>query len=629
MIFPAEWLGLSEREVQAWTAAAGYPVIPNQLSLPVSPENVRTHSQIGILESEDLIGRWKKFCLTDDNSRGNRNRSLTIIQQRRQELKKLESQICGEDHDIHYRDDAGNSLLHYACFFGKIEEALRLLERGAKPFANKKGITPLHWLSQFPINSMEAISSSLTEHGADVNAVSVGSGQSNLHPAEWFPPGTPLSWGVFAKRKDVVSLLLSQGADPRLPAFKSALEVAANYHEYEILELLLQAVVLSSPSADMKNSSLTLLEWAIESRSLTDRIVRHGERYKTAGARSIRLLIDKGIDVSVNASTALRYCITRYHSESNIDIMQCLLENGSADPAVLELEASLDDGLTPLHCAMANSGRTMFKTLIKYGADVNHAAGIRGYTCLHGCSRADADDAVYFAKVLLETDGLEKIDLEARDIDGWTPFMLACRFQRTELAKYLLSKGAHAYATDNDGYTLISSCLSKAAFASLQEIIPNLTEQDYICHPGMGVTALHHVAEWDEVTDTNSLVLLDEILRAAPHLVNKATILNGRTALFSAIRRGNVRMVKMLLENGADISIRDANGMTATELAAGMYHAFLETGQQARAVRLATICSEIHHSRAMQVEPHQSMSTVTWQADRIGIMTAQPGSKLG
>jgi ankyrin repeat protein len=166
------------------------------------------------------------------------------------------------------------------------------------------------------------------------------------------------------------------------------------------------------------------------------------------------------------------------------------------------------------------------------------------------------------------------VDLEARDVDGCTPFMSACR---VELAKYLLSKGADACAADHERYTIISSCLSEVAFSSLQEIMPDIAEHDYIRHPGMAATALHHVTEWDETTDPEALVLLSDILRVAPHLVNIVTILNGKTGLFSAIRRGNVQMLKLLLEYGADVSICDGDNITAVKFALGMYFACIET----------------------------------------------------
>jgi ankyrin repeat protein len=179
----------------------------------------------------------------------------------------------------------------------------------------------------------------------------------------------------------------------------------------------------------------------------------------------------------------------------------------------------------------------------------------------HAYTNAQERIPIYFAKTLLEIGGAKNVELKARDIDGCTPLMLARCFQCVGLAKYLLSKGPDAHATDNEGYTIISSCLSKAAFSSLQEIMPDIAEHDYIYHPGVGVTASHHVAEWE------ALILLSDILYFASHLVNMVTILNGRTGLFSAIRRGNMQMVKLLLKPGADISIRDGDNITAVELA--------------------------------------------------------------
>jgi hypothetical protein len=73
-------------------------------------------------------------------------------------------------------------------------------------------------------------------------------------------------------------------------------------------------------------------------------------------------------------SSALRYSVTRYHSESDLDIAQCLLENGSSPPVALELVSPTDE-LTLVHYAMSVSGRAMSRTLIEHGADANHAAG--------------------------------------------------------------------------------------------------------------------------------------------------------------------------------------------------------------------------------------------------------------
>ncbi|KAH0541257.1 hypothetical protein FGG08_004262 [Glutinoglossum americanum] len=519
----------------------------------------------------------------------------------REQMDKVENRIDAKNSDnspdINYQDGDGDSLLHYACFFGFAEATTHLLGRGAKPFANNEGITPLHWLSQFPHDSIEAILGMLLKCGADLDAASAGTGICSLHPANWLPPGTPLSWAVAARRKDIVTLLLSHQADPLLPAYKSALAIAANYHENEILELLLDHLTTTARSATSDSQELSLLGMAIKSIPLTDRIIRHGEAYKTAAALTIGLLVSRGYDVAAQVihgatSSGLRYSILNDHSESNMDIMQCLLENGGSAPEVLELEDPTDF-LPPIHCAMSNAARHLFRILMEHGADVNHAAGVRKYTCLHACSRSDPDDSLYFARELLEGHALAVVpELEAGDIDGATPFMLACRFQRVELAKYLLSKGANPYATDNEGYTVTSYCLSKSSFTSLCEILPDLADHNFICHPGMGVTALHHLTEWDEVTEPDALILLNEIFsHCAPDLVNMPTLLNGRTALFSAVRRGNVKMAKLLLEHGADFGgIRDKDGITAGELALAMYLGYNEAGMKDKEERLGAVC---------------------------------------
>ena len=600
--FRAETFGLSEAETLVWTMASGYPhlldfeVCNSQiLAWPLmsdlskgSPSDPNTSS----ITCNYLLESCKKNRLPRINSQDKGNKSIALIQIPSRGMEDVKSKITTEEVNMKFEGADGNSLLHYACLFGHTEMTLRLLNQGAKLFANKKGVTPLHWLSHFPSDSIEIVLTALLEKGANINAVSVGAGRSGLHPSEWFPPGTTLSWAVAAKRKDVISLLLSCHADSHLPSFKSALVLAANYRESDILELLLKDAPVAVQRTAEDGPASTLLEWAIESRPLEDRIVRHGKGYKTAADLTISILVQRRFGISDTVSSALRYSTTRVHSESNLDIIQSMLENSSAAPAVLELKDPVD-GLMPIHCALAASG-AMCRMLAQYGVGMNHAVGIRKYTWLHGCSRMDPDDAKYFARVLLEMYVAKKVNLEARDIDGYTPFMLTCRSQRIQLAKYLLSKGADPCATDNDGYTAVSSCLSKVAFSSLQEILASEDEQDFICHPGMGVTALHLVTEWDEVTDPEALIILGDILRAAPHLINKTTIVNGRTGLISAVRRGNMQMVKLLLDNGADLDVRDNNSMTAAELVWGMHLAYSESGQESKAARMGAIYTQLH-----------------------------------
>lgn len=61
-------------------------------------------------------------------------------------------------------------------------------------------------------------------------------------------------------------------------------------------------------------------------------------------------------------------------------------------------------------------------------------------------------------------------------------------------------------------------------------------------------------------------------------------------------------MVRLLLEHGVDVSIRDSDNITAVELAWGMYLACIETGQESKAVCVAAICTQLRHFMAAQTD---------------------------
>lgn len=100
------------------------------------------------------------------------------------------------------RDAAGRSKLQKACYKGKYEEVLRLIEEGAdvndKDFA---GTRPIH---EAALKGFTDIVELLLEHGANVNA---RSGVEELD--------TPLIDAVSNGHLDTIAMLLKHGADPR------------------------------------------------------------------------------------------------------------------------------------------------------------------------------------------------------------------------------------------------------------------------------------------------------------------------------------------------------------------------------------------------------------------------------
>jgi ankyrin repeat protein len=84
------------------------------------------------------------------------------------DLEKIEVMIKSRLVDVGAKDDYGQTPLHYASEFDKIEIAKLLLEAGADLEAkDKDGLTPLHLASQW--NHIQ-IAKLLIERGADVEA---------------------------------------------------------------------------------------------------------------------------------------------------------------------------------------------------------------------------------------------------------------------------------------------------------------------------------------------------------------------------------------------------------------------------------------------------------------------------
>ena len=114
-----------------------------------------------------------------------------------------------------------------------------------------------------------------------------------------------------------------------------------------------------------------------------------------------------------------------------------------------------------------------------------------------------------------------------------TPFILACRFQTVELAKYLLEKAANLYAIDNNGFAVSGHCPTKGLLWNLLEkSFPNAADFEYICPPETAVT------EWDEKPDTEALPFFISYTAVSPtshRQPNQHPRPNG--GLHSAVRR--------------------------------------------------------------------------------------------
>ena len=170
--------------------------------------------------------------------------------------------------------------------------------------------------------------------------------------------------------------------------------------------------------------------------------------------------------------------------------------------------------------------------------------------------------AMDLVKLLVEEYGA---DVNAADVDGKTPFLLAISERRLELARYLVARGADPEARRHDGATalhiacyptedkndidavtfLLKECNADPTTAMLDGATPLRAAMDGECQPGDAV--------------------IDLLLECGADV--DASTKDGATPLWIACRNGYLDTVVRLLAHGADVTKATNDGITPLVIA--------------------------------------------------------------
>ena len=150
----------------------------------------------------------------------------------------------------------------------------------------------------------------------------------------------------------------------------------------------------------------------------------------------------------------------------------------------------------------------------------------------------------------------EGVDLELKDLNGYTPLMHAVKQQNTELVKLLAEYGANVDTSDG----LEDTPLVWASSMKNEAIVKVLLEHG--ADPDKGnFTPLMWAAYY------GNLPLVKIFLESRANLNSRTN--EGWTALMWAAERGNLQVIWELLKRGASVNMQNNNGQTALMLAAG------------------------------------------------------------
>lgn len=136
-------------------------------------------------------------------------------------------------------------------------------------------------------------------------------------------------------------------------------------------------------------------------------------------------------------------------------------------------------------------------------------------------------------------------ELEQADGEGLTPLHLAASIRSAKICRLLVSKGANLDARTKAGKTALHIAVINGQYKIVDLLLDNGAEPHLMDSDGN--TAVHCVPE-------ERYRILRLLLDKGGNIDAKNS--DGCTALFTAVSRGEAGLVKLLLENGAEISAK-------------------------------------------------------------------------
>jgi ankyrin repeat protein len=313
-----------------------------------------------------------------------------------------------------------------------------------------------------------------------------------------------------------------------------------------------------------------------------------------------RLLLAAG----ANANAANRYGVTPLTlaaSSGNAALAEALLKAGA------DTKVTVGEGETILMTAARAGNVGTIKALVAHGADVNAAEQWQGQTALVYAATQNHADAV---KVLVELGANVNVRSKrlvfpdfvfktagmiyaVQPVGEWTPLMYAARDGAVAAVRALADGGADMNLVDPEGTTALTLAIVNGHFDTAVALLekganPNIADKS-------GMTALYAAVDmhtiqtvWgrpmpllEDATDPVEMVQALLAHKADPNVQLKrpiigrhtrntgdASLSEGTTALARAAKSGDAKLMKVLLEGGANPHLTQADLTTVAMIAA-------------------------------------------------------------
>jgi len=473
-------------------------------------------------------------------------------------LKYLLEELKINIEDIEYNPETkkadGWNALQWAASKGHFRIVEYLLDNGADVnVKDKHGITPFFYACKNE-NSFE-IAKYLLEKGANINATDADS-------------ASVLMWTAYKGDLQLIKYLIKNGANYKYKAgviytnekrtnyYGNLIGIAAGENKLELLKFFVEDLNIDIEDIEYnpetkKADGWNALQWAASK----------------GHTKIAEYLLNNGADINANpgssGSTALMYAV----SSKKTDIINLLIENGA------DIKKRNNDGWSILHyAAMYYSYRKdILELLLKKDLDINAQAtggGAEGWTPLMFAAingKMSAFETLLDAGADINIKNTEgKTVWEISNSRGATVLHYAARDGKLEIVKLLIKKGANinAQATSGSikGWTPIMLAIYNKQISIFETLLD--ASADINLKNGKGKSALEILINKENITILHYTCKNEHNLKFIKLLIEKGADVNvkdkdGKTPLFYACKNKNgFEIAKLLIEKGADINIK-------------------------------------------------------------------------
>lgn len=442
--------------------------------------------------------------------------------------------------------------LYYACSLGMVDLVEALLQQGSG--CNVLGGRYSSPLIVAIVRNRESTVELLLKHGADINQKGGPLGRS------------PVLWAAETRSETMFKMLVNAGAEIHCSDNEgnTCLHLASLYGASGIVSILLGKKVDIN---EVKNNGQSALHQAVYGMQIETvlRLIDAGICLNTKnndgftplhiavaeGSREIVvLLIDRGADIEARSEQGERPIHLAAALESD-SILRFLVSQN------VQIDAADDYGWTALHTAVWSGAESAVTLLLNHGADIDRSTNL-GFAALHMAAERGRQEIL----TLLLNNGA---NFETENVNGSTPLVSALSENSISCAKTLLDCGAEVLTESSDGSTPLDLAIQEGLDDTVQLL---LLENGSLCvRADLELTAdaqnlTRKAQKLAFLDDENSLKdLIESMNTGLFHLVLD-------NAFHAAVFGGSERIVKYLLERGARVNSKGANGRTPLHLAA-------------------------------------------------------------